>query len=80
MRGGDKGIMHLGYNVAWVMTRLHNLRTASRILSDEAKELEKVGLDEAASIATKASNDVYAMTLREIETIQLDGIGKQDKE
>ena len=65
-------------NVAWVLTRHHNLIAAVKILDREAKELEQAGLEQAATALYNYSGQIQALIYHHIETIKLCSKGTDD--
>lgn len=57
-------------NVAWVLTRHHNLKSAAKILFAESKELNDVGLDSLSDQLLALAGAVESATY-ELEKISL---------
>ena len=66
-------------NVAWILTRNHNLGQVCKILLAEAKELDKAGLVTAANDLVLFSGKVESVRLR-LGTIPLTILDENVKE
>ena len=59
------------YNVAWIITRHHNLKQVTKILDSEAEILVRAKMEDLADELIKYSGLIHSLMITDLECIEL---------